>query len=293
MNKKPDFLGLAITAGTARSQEQRLASAIISSAQSSVADVDGILPRKNAPTRELSPEHVLALASSIAQLGMIEPIAIDKGSRLVAGAHRLAALRLLNAAQDGRRDVWMQLFPQRIPGQEFAELERLEPISRPVPVHILGFDSETDPATALLIEVAENEKRRNYSHEEVRGFAMRLQDAGYRRQDGRPRQGERALIPVLAATLGVSTRTVKRALAPESAPKTVTRVTVFNPYENARLVAALRRWLGTGEHPARSLAIELLTVLGGNTDAPRAEADENHNDLDVLPGPGEDLVHRR
>ena len=43
-------------------------------------------------TRELQQQHVAALAESIAVLGLLEPLVVDQGGRLLAGGHRLAAI---------------------------------------------------------------------------------------------------------------------------------------------------------------------------------------------------------
>ena len=46
-------------------------------------------------TRPLNEDHVQALSESIAVLGLLEPLVVDKRSRLLAGGHRLAALYVL------------------------------------------------------------------------------------------------------------------------------------------------------------------------------------------------------
>lgn len=45
--------------------------------------------------RELSTTHVRELADSIRELGLLNPITIDKGHTLIAGLHRLEAVKLL------------------------------------------------------------------------------------------------------------------------------------------------------------------------------------------------------
>ena len=54
-------------------------------------------------TRPLRASHVVALAESIAVLGLLEPLIVDTLGHLLAGAHRLAALRILATADAARR----------------------------------------------------------------------------------------------------------------------------------------------------------------------------------------------
>ena len=63
----------------------------VASGNNAVMPLDAIKPR-DADTRPLNPAHVEALAESIVALGLIEPLAVDKQGRLLAGGHRLAAI---------------------------------------------------------------------------------------------------------------------------------------------------------------------------------------------------------
>jgi ParB family chromosome partitioning protein len=58
-------------------------------------------------TRDLNEDHVAELAESIAALGLIEPIVVDAKQRLLAGAHRKAAIQLL---QPSVRSHYQQCF---------------------------------------------------------------------------------------------------------------------------------------------------------------------------------------
>lgn len=286
MKPKTDYLKLALNAGSARSREADVAARILDTASDTVVDIRSILPRPHASSRQVSPQHVLELAASISELGLIEPIAVDRSMRLLAGAHRLAALQILTVPVEKRRDSWFSMFPGSVPSQDFGVIATARELPASIPVHILELDSAADPATALLIEIAENEKRRNYSRVEVQGIAHRLQEAGYKISPGRPKIGEQALVPVLAATIGVSTRTIKRALAPQvqrEVPEIVTPVLVSNKQEDRRLGEALNRWLGCNPHrqPARNLATELLTALGGSDVQGQAEHKNGSDDPDL------------
>jgi len=54
-----------------------------------------ILQPAGGRTRPLDPAHVVTLAESIAALGLIEPVVVDRTGTLLAGGHRLAAVKLL------------------------------------------------------------------------------------------------------------------------------------------------------------------------------------------------------
>ncbi len=133
-------------------------------------------------TRELRQRHVAALAESIAVLGLLEPIVVDQGGKLLAGGHRLAAIRWL---RDSNPTAYTQLFP----GEQ-------------VPVRIMKFDAQVETELALAVEIAENEQRRNYTPAEVRMLADRLRKAGYADLKGRPAQGQKALRPALGIIVG-------------------------------------------------------------------------------------------
>lgn len=154
--------------------------------------VEEIQERYLGDTREPDPGHVADLAESIAALGLIEPLVVDSKHRLLAGGHRLAAIMLLQESQP-------QAYAQRFPDGQ-------------VPVQVMGFDSAIDPNLALAIETAENEKRRDYTTAEIKAIADKLRQAGYEDLRGRPRRGQKPLMPALSVVVGKSLRTVQRHL---------------------------------------------------------------------------------
>lgn len=151
-----------------------------------------IHPRE-ADTRPIRSEHVADLAESIAALGLIEPLVVDCKGVLLAGAHRLAAIQLLKEAHP---EAYAQQFPDDL-----------------VMVHMMTFDAENEPERALQVELAENEKRVNYTRDQIERLAERLRVLNYREIRGRPREGEKALGPALAVAIGVSTRYVRKILS--------------------------------------------------------------------------------
>lgn len=144
-------------------------------------------------TRPLDPQHVADLADSIGALGLIEPLVVDAKGVLLAGGHRLAALQAL---QRTNPKIYKQQFPE---GQ--------------IQVHMLAFNAEQEPERALQVELAENEKRVNYTRDQIERLAERLRSLNYRDVRGRPKQGEKALGPALAVAIGVSTRYVRQVLS--------------------------------------------------------------------------------
>jgi len=153
----------------------------------------GQIQARETDTRPLDPQHVSALAESIAALGLIEPLVVDVKGVLLAGGHRLAALQAL---EETNPEIYSQQFPE---GQ--------------IQVHMLAFDAEQEPERALQIELAENEKRVNYTRDQIERLAERLKALNYRNIRGRPKEGEKALGPALAVAIGVSTRYVRKILS--------------------------------------------------------------------------------
>lgn len=168
---------------------ERAAAAL--SGPSSTVDVDDIVARHES-TREIDPGHVRSLAESIAALGLIEPIVVDLSKRLLAGEHRLEAVKLLRVEQP---EVFARWFPNG------------------VPVRTMDFDADVVPARALEVEIAENEHRRDYTSAQIRELAARLRSAGYRDTVGRPKAGEKALGPAIEVIVGKSMKTIRKLMA--------------------------------------------------------------------------------
>lgn len=225
------------------------------------------------PSRPLSARHVIDMARSIAALGLIHPLVIDLDGVVVAGAHRFAALRLLAAPTDERQQLLADLAPIRSAEAEAvtAMLARLPALPDllispdPAPVHIMPLSVADDPDGAWRVEVAENERRRDYSAGEVRGLADRLRAQGYHMTRG-PAQGKPSALPVLTALVGKSERTVRRLLAEAGGLRPDDR----NPMEDDRKAAAaaldrFRRRHGSAlsEGQAKKIrqALEVLDAL--------------------------------
>jgi ParB family chromosome partitioning protein len=172
-------------------------------------------------TRSLSSKHVESLSESIAVLGLIEPLVVDQSGNLLAGGHRLAAIRMLKR---DRLQTYYQHFPDDC-----------------VPIRRLSFKVEEDPDLALQIEIAENEQRRDYTAMEIRAIADRLRRSGYAQLKGRPRQGQKALMPALAVVVGKHLRTIQRYLTDDlendSPQKSTTSVVLLQ-----QSLSKLKKW---------------------------------------------------
>lgn len=184
---------------------------------------DDIKDRANPDSRTTDSAHVAELADSIAAIGLISPIAVDKNGCLLAGLHRRAAIALIKSSN---REAWTRHFP-----------------GGRIDVRVFDFDSAAEPSKALDIEVEENQQRKDYTPEEVRKLAERLKGAGYKDYPGRPPKGAKTLTKALTELTGKSTRTVKGHLAEETHAKRVAAIqleTLIN-----RAVKAIEK---IGEH---------------------------------------------
>ena len=165
-----------------------------------VLPLDSILKRYGEDTRAIDDDHVEELALSIAAVGLIQPLAVDRKGRLLAGGHRRAALEMLVEYDDADDDelggAWSMFFPRGL-----------------VPVRVFAFNSAEAPDTALVIEAAENEKRRDYKPQEVLELYHRLEAQGYVKTGGRPKKGEKSLTRALEQITGKNRKQVNRLLA--------------------------------------------------------------------------------
>jgi ParB family transcriptional regulator, chromosome partitioning protein len=157
--------------------------------------LDQIHDRPAGDSRSLNQTHIEALAESIAIIGLIQPIAVDQQGQLLAGGHRVAAIKQLKTVNP---PAYNQHFLAGIPIRRY------------------DFDASQDPELALAIEATENEKRRDYTPTEVRELADRLKAAGYHHTKGRAKTGQKTLLPSLAVIVGKSERQIKRYLADET-----------------------------------------------------------------------------
>ena len=142
--------------------------------------------------RGIKRDHVDRLVESIKAEGLLQPLVVDRGGRLIAGGHRLEAIKRL---QEVAPDVF---------GRHFGS---------GVNVVSLPIDSDSDQIAALRAEIAENEMRLDFSRAEVAKIVEVLREAGFDDTRGRPKKGTLPMAPALQDLFGVKRRTVVRMLA--------------------------------------------------------------------------------
>lgn len=184
-------------------------------------------------TRPIHSEHVLDLAESIAVLGLIEPLVLDKNNVLLAGGQRRAAIALLKDTHPAAYE---------------------EHFSDGIPVRVMDFDASKETDKALAVEIAENEKRKDYSAQEVRAIAERLKDAGFVEVKGRPKKEEKPLMPTLSAVVGKSIRTLQRYLEEPSDKKSTTHDADSEVYLK-KAIANLEKWEKARGRKKREIAL--------------------------------------
>lgn len=197
---------------------------------------DAILARPAGDLRPPIPEHVISMAETIAAIGLLHPVVVDAERRLLAGRHRVEAFRLLAITDaDARVRALCSLagHPDVDPDRVGAGLRdvcdrcrsldidgfaRFHPDGA-VPVRIRAdLDAERDPDAAHKAEIAENDVRRDFTRAQILTYTEHLRAAGYHDTPGRPKAGDKALIPTLVGIVGKSRRTILRILAEERAP---------------------------------------------------------------------------
>jgi hypothetical protein len=162
--------------------DRKLAGAAEAGRAVALLTLDAIHPRAD-DTRPARADHVLALAESVAAVGLLQPPAVDKEHRLIAGLNRLEACKLLLTAPAGRGAVLEALdgAGKLDPKETKDRLNALpEPAKLPeplksgkLPVRVLTeLDAQADPDAALAAEAAENTARKSYTPAEVAAPAI-------------------------------------------------------------------------------------------------------------------------
>jgi ParB family chromosome partitioning protein len=286
MSKKADITAgfrEAIAQGKEQAKtDRRLSQQAHAGRAVALLDFAQVRPRDE-DTRPARASHIVALAESIAAAGLVQPPAVDRAHRLVAGLHRLGACHLLLLPKRERRafaeglDQWHEDLASRV--EALPDPRHLpEPLNAgKVPVRVLAdLDAEKDPASALAAEAAENTARKQYTPQEIRDLAQRLRAAGYREIVGRPKKGEKALRPALELVLGQSASTVRRILG-----KKKTATTGDTP--EAKLERLRKACLAVADIslPAKKTLPALRRVLSAAQEMARAIPDANEEALSL------------
>lgn len=259
-HQQADVAELSFAADQARAREQR-----------AQVELERIQARSGKDIRPTNPLHVVDLAESIVAVGLIEPLVVDRELRLLAGGHRLAALRLLAQPAAERAAAIAALAAgfasergKPVPATRVGELQAratgLPVLGGTALVRVIGdLDAVADGERAFQVEVAENEKRRDYTAGEIRSVAERLKRSGRYQLSGRPGQGRKAMLPELAAIFGKSQRQIYRALAglPAAVPGKSAMRQTFNPKAQRTVV------LNMGKALPREARFDRLRALFG------------------------------
>lgn len=226
MSKQADIAKAGMLAGAIAGTGQSVTDRKLA-AQAERSRMAAILPltsihNRALDTRPVNAAEVLMMAESIVAVGLLGPPCVDRNHVLIAGAHRVAAARLLLTPPPDRRSHLAGI--EGFDEQMSERIDALPPVDQ-LPDQIAGgrmpvliradIDAVADPAGALAAEAAENTARRQYTPAQVRSLAERLVQAGFRESVGRPRKGEKALRPALARILGYDERHVGRLLGKE------------------------------------------------------------------------------
>jgi len=192
----------------------------------------GSISLRESSSRALDAAHIVSLAESISELGLLEPLIVDNTGRLLAGNHRLAALQILAIVPPEQRK---ERFAQRLGSKAISSdklgewLKRIGGLSHSkvndyaIPVQVIALPRDNAEKRALAIEAAENHVRMQYSKSELQALAKRFRDAGYVETKGRPKGGQKTVMCALEAALGLSKRQIQRLLSDgqsTSEPKT-------------------------------------------------------------------------
>lgn len=190
-------------------------------ASNSTLPLDGIVPREE-DLRPLRDDHVRRLAASIAMAGLISPPAVDMNGRLLAGEHRRAALQLLREVSENvglAQQVWSkELSGDAEQSLDADDIDRImetwkrEGFDRGIPVRRMNFAVANDADRAMAVEIIENTQRQDFTREEVFAVYEKLKKSGYKSTVGRPKKGEKALMPALSVIFGRHVRTLRHVI---------------------------------------------------------------------------------
>ena len=193
--------------------------------------LDDIIERTNY-TRDLCPEHVDMLAASIAAVGLEHPLVLLTNNHLVAGRHRLHALKTLRGQHP---NVFAAQFPDGC-----------------VPVQVFDLGEDPDHEAVLALETTENAARKNYTYKEIARVITVLRAKGYTEKSGRPKAGERPVGPVLCRVFGLSPVTIARARATARRAESLSGDRVSKPDLDLQKASEPGGEVGDGAMPPQS-----------------------------------------
>jgi hypothetical protein len=267
----PKHRGRPVTTFTPPAPEAKEMTLAPGAVEVAIGDVQ---PREAGDSRPIMPAHVVTMMESIVVLGLLENLVVSTKGRLLAGAHRLTALRFLMIADDAARAA---LFTKCMGYGEGAKLpdgvkdlvERVRTIDAATfqaanpegLVKVLVVDVTDDADHALAVEVAETAIRKQYGKDQIVALFHRLiLSPRYTCRPGRPAAGQESAYVALAAVVGLSVKHLKRIVNDGDGKKAAGKSALD------LAVAALARTLGKLELAVVGLGkAERDKILGGAT----------------------------
>jgi len=149
--------------------------------------IDDIKPRVNGDSSDDDKDIIEKLKISIKLSGFFTSISVDSNKFLLTGKHRLQALK------DLKREGW--------DGHSSSGAVVLYDA---IPCIFVGLDSEADPMTAKLHELAENHVRKQRTKEHDNAFIELLLDNGFHFGSGRNIPNVQSINMMLMSLFGLS-----------------------------------------------------------------------------------------
>lgn len=248
--------------------------------------VHAILPRIGARTRLPNLQPVVELAQSISAVGLLHNLVVDTERHILCGEHRYLALKVLSIQNPlDRSRFLLELHEASALLADTVHLDRLRSFAdasdeernaevlrlRELPDEMISEDPAgivallvraphqiltvrvfiCDPKTEeerLSIEFLENQVRSNYTPDQIRDNAKRLEEKGYKAGNrGRPSKEDAAIpavqrqvVPALAQMMRLSESYIRKVLKDSSSkPQASTPKPERSPLQN--LSSALRK----------------------------------------------------
>lgn len=199
----------------------------------------------------INPKYIEKLASSIAEYGLFHPLVIDAKNKVICGRHRFHALNHLRTHNPER---FAFHFPNGI-----------------VPARAYPYERAQDHNRARMMEIIENEDRRDYTPAEIRHIVemLRVDHLNTRGRPSAEEVGAPRLLETLELIFNKSRATVKRYLkaidSPETTPAALDQVHLLAPItadlKAARRIAPALRKAFDDSHPRRRDLLPHLTAL--------------------------------
>ena len=186
--------------------------------RSKSVDLASIGDRYKKGLRTPSVSKVVDLAKNISTSKLLQPLCVDNKNRVLAGMHRLMALRMLATPPDQRKK-WIeeQLKSKKLRGvltDDHVKLVARIHSGKPDEVQVQSFNFSSkrrkNRGVAEKIELDENEQRSDLSAEEIKGLVERLKEEGFTNTKGPRKDGVPSLNKKVAKLLGKSVSQAKR-----------------------------------------------------------------------------------